>query len=230
MDELERLVVYESLKFQYLQQFPSLQAENMINMEERLSGEEDEEEEVLLPSNPIQRRDARIAELEKNTEEVSSMKEQMTKLNAELSLAKKNTFLAKKKLNFARTVTEQRLKECLPVPSFKDEHSSVLITLMSTLMDEDCLEIDPATEILRPKDDLFKEIEESFLDDTDDVIKERLNFVRNKLIERVQASASKSKERRLSFSSSIGSQDSKKRKNSTELENDQVRNRSSSQQ
>ena len=83
MAELKRLVGYESLKSQYLQQFPSLQAENMINMEERLSGEEDEEEEELLPSNPIQRRDARVAELEKNTEEVSSMKEQMTKLNAE---------------------------------------------------------------------------------------------------------------------------------------------------
>ena len=60
------------------------------------------------------------------------------------------------------------------------------------------------------------------------LFKERVNFVRNKLLERVKDSATKFRERRASISSSIGSQDSKKRKNSTDLESDPIRSRASS--
>ena len=64
-------------------------------------------------------------------------------------------------------------------------------------------------------------IEDSFDEGTDEVVKERVDFVRNKLLERVKL-------RRQSISSSICSQDSKKRKTSTELEGDPVRSRPSS--
>ena len=228
MADLKRLVGYESMKSQYMQQFPSLQTENINHMEERPTGDDDENEDDLIPSNPIERRDARIAELEKNLDDVSSLKESMMKMKAELRIARKDTFHAKKKLSFARTVTEQRLKECLPVPSFEDDHSSVLITLMSTLLEENAFEIDSETDTLKPKEDLLKDIEESFEENTDTVIKERLNLVRNKLLERVRDSVTKSRERRLSISSSVGSQDGRKRRNSTELGNDPVRSKESS--
>ena len=67
-------------------------------------------------------------------------------------------------------MTENRLKECLPIPDFKAEHSQVLITLMSTLVDEDCLELDPETDTMKPKEDLLKAVEDSFDNDTDEVI------------------------------------------------------------
>ena len=137
-------------------------------------------------------------------------------MKAELNLAKKVSHRAEKKIKFARTITEQRLKECLPVPTFESEHSSVLITLMSTLMDEDNFEMDLDSDTINPKQALFKELEDSLCDEE---CKEKLDFVRNKLLERVKDSAIKVRDRRLSVGSSVGSQDSRKRKSSTELEN-----------
>ena len=62
MADLKRKVGYESLKSQYLRQFPSLQGEHLSSMDERPLY--DDEEEELVPTNPIERRDAKIAELE----------------------------------------------------------------------------------------------------------------------------------------------------------------------
>ena len=113
MADLHRTVGYESLKSQYLRQFPSLQAraENMNSMEEHFGDEDDEE---LLPSNPIERRDTKIAELEKNVAEMNVLQESVVKMKAELHIANKAANVARKKVKFARRVTEERLKECLP--------------------------------------------------------------------------------------------------------------------
>ena len=73
MAELKRTQGFESPKSQYLKQYPSLQAENMSNMEDRLPGEDDDEDIELVPTNPIERRDARIAELEKAVSDLSSV-------------------------------------------------------------------------------------------------------------------------------------------------------------
>ena len=163
---------------------------------------------------------------------MARLKEAVTKMKAQLKFANSASNAAKKKLNFVRKVTEERLKECLPVPSFKDDHSSVLITLMSTLMEEDCFETDPNTDVLKPREDFLKNVEESFEQSTDkEVIKDHLDFVKNKLLERVKELSSKNRERRLSVSSSVGSQDGRKRRSSAELERDTkvtVRNKSSS--
>ena len=223
MAEIKRVSGYESLKSLYMQQYPTLQGENKSHMDERVSGGDDEDEDELVPSNPIERRDARIAELEKTSQEVSSLKENMTKLKAELHLAKKSSHVAQKKLKFVKTVTEDRLKECLPEAGFRDNHSSVLITLMSTLIDDDSLEMDPETETMKPKVDLLKAVEDSFENGTDDAIKEKLEFVRNKVLEKVIASAVKPRARISSTSSSVGSQDSKKRKSSTDLKSESLK-------
>ena len=122
-------------------------------------------------------------------------------------------------VNFARKVTEERLKECLPVPSFEDEHSKVLVTLMSALMDEENYEIDPETDTLKTKDDFLKDIEDSFgLHSEGQVIKERIDDVKNKLLERIKETTVKNKERRMSIS--ITGSVERKRRNSTEPPNE----------
>ena len=124
-------------------------------------------------------------------------------MKAEQKIAIKAANVFKTKIKFARKVTEERLRECLPVPSFEKEHSSVLVTLMSTLIDEDSFELDPATNTLNPKTDFLKHIEESIgqVSGDPEIAKQRLNNVKNKLVERVRETATRSKERRLSISS-----------------------------
>ena len=161
-----------------------------------------DEDEYVVPTNTIERRDAKIAELEKNAAEANELRESLVKMKAELNLAVKTTYIAKNKLKFARKVTEERLKECLPVPNFEDEHGKVIITLMSTLMDEDNLETDPETDSIKHKESFFKEVEESFGDGGNkELIKERIDFVKNGLIERIKEAKVRRKQRRDSMSS-----------------------------
>ena len=139
-------------------------------------------------------------------------------MQAELNLATKTSAKNKNKLKFARKVTEERLKECLPVPTFEDEHSKVLITLMSALIDEERFDIDPDSDRMIPKTDFLKDVEESIdCYVNQEVVRQRLSFVKNKLVERVMQSPAR---RRLSVCSvnSINSTKSndKKRKSSSE--------------
>ena len=80
--------------------------------------------------------------------------------------------------------------------------------------------MDPDTEIVKPKEDFLKELEESIVKDDDEKIaKERLHYVKNTLVERFKDSQAKGKERRMSISS-VTSQDSVKRKASADLVSD----------
>jgi hypothetical protein len=76
MEWLRRSVGYESLKSQYLRQFPSLNVERSSSMDEHIDAGDEED---LLPSNPIERRDAKIAELEKNVADMNELKENVEK-------------------------------------------------------------------------------------------------------------------------------------------------------
>ena len=141
-------------------------------------------------------------------------------MKAELKIAVKAANIANAKVKFARNVTEERLKECLPDPSFEDEHSKVVLALMSSLLDEDSFKIDPATDSLKPKKNFLKDIEDSLdVYSEDQVIKQRLEGVKNKLIDKVKAAPNRF--RRLSMSS-VSSVD-RKRKVSTELSNESAR-------
>ena len=220
MAELRRTVGYESLKSQYLKQFPSLQAETTSNMEEPL----DDESEEVVPSNPIELRDAKIVELEKNVADMNDMKESLLKMKAELKIAVKTANIANAKVKFARNITEERLKECLPDPSFEDKHSQVIVALMSSLLDEDSFEIDPETDSLKPKDNFLKDVEDSLdIHKEDQEVKQRLEGVKNKLLDRVKSAPNRF--RRLSMSSAGSGE--RKRKGSTELVNDSTRSRPS---
>ena len=146
------------------------------------------------------------------------LQENALKMKAKLNIAVKSSNLAKHRLKFARQVTEERLKECLPVQDFEAEHSKVLITLMSSLLDEDNFDIDPDTDSLKPKEDFLKDVRDSFDKHANEVvIKERLEFVKNQLVEKVKDKAARNRSRKSSFSSTCSQ--SMKRTYSMELLN-----------
>ena len=101
MADLKRTIGYVSLKSQYLKQFPSLGSDSVSTMEEAEQGDDDGDED-LLPTNPIERRDAKIAELEKNNAVLPELQEKLLKMKAELHLAVKTSNVAKNKLKLAR--------------------------------------------------------------------------------------------------------------------------------
>ena len=64
----------------------------------------------MVPTNPIERRDVRIAELKKTVADMPALQEAIIKTKAELSIAKRSAHAAKSRVKFARQVTEERLR------------------------------------------------------------------------------------------------------------------------
>ena len=178
----------------------------------------------LLPTNPIEFRDARIAELEKNAAYIEVLQVASVKMKSNLQLAFKTTNMTRNKLKFALKVTEERLKECLHVPRFEEDHSKVLVTLFTALMGEESCDVDPVSNTLKPKADLFKDIEDSIEDSEEGkILKERLAFLKINLAERINEAAINNRGRKLI----IGNKD-RKRQSSGELLNDRSSSRSKS--
>ena len=123
-------------------------------------------------------------------------------MKANLQNAVKTTNIARNKLKFIKKVTEERLKECLHTPNF-DEHSKVLVSLLSAVTDDESFDIDPASETLKLKSDFLKYTEDSIEANNDDlgsiVQKERLDIVKSKIAEKVNEAAVKNRERKLSI-------------------------------
>ena len=75
---------------------------------------------------------------------------------------KKYSSVAKSKIEFARKVTEQRMTESLTDPSWAEdtEEDLALISLYSTLVEEDKFTLDFENDIITPNDDFLKDVEE----------------------------------------------------------------------
>ena len=118
-----------------------------------------------------------------------------------------------RRVKFARKVTEEWLKDCLSDASFFYVHSKVMISMMSSLYS---FEVDSESDSLKPKEDFLKDIGE-FIENHDqkELMKERLEFIKSSLIERVNETA---KQRRHSVSS-VGKGEGRKRHASGEIEN-----------
>ena len=213
MTELKKTRGYESLKSLYFQQYPSLQGEHESIMDDRPQGDDDENDSEVLPVNPIERKDARIAELEGSVAEIPVLKEAVVKAKTDLKNVLKTADVTGRRVKFARKVTEEWLKDCLPDASFFDVHSKVMISMMSSLYS---FEVDSESDSLKPKEDFLKDIEE-FIENHDqkELMKERLEFIKSSLIERVNETA---KQRRHSVSS-VGKGEGRKRHASGEIEN-----------
>ena len=124
-------------------------------MDDRPPGDDDENDSEVLPVNPIERRDARIAELEGSVAEIPVLKEAVVKAKAELKNVLKSADVTGRRVKFARKVTEEWLKDCLPDASFFDVHSKVMISMMSSLYS---FEVDSESDSLKPKEDLFLKV------------------------------------------------------------------------
>ena len=75
--------------------------------------ENQDTDEPLMPSNPIEEKDMKIALLESEIEkakykdlEIIKLKEDLTKTNAKLKTVKNNFDLTQKKINFTRNATD----------------------------------------------------------------------------------------------------------------------------
>ena len=225
MMELKKKTGYESLKSQYLKQFPSLNSDPFGNMDD--TSKEEEDPDSLIPTNPVEARDAKICELENKVAKMSESLDAYAKIKANFQNTVKTTVTARNKLKHIKKVTEDRLKECLQKPNF-EEHSKVLVSLLYAVIDEESFDIDPASETLKLKSNFLKDTEESIEAINDDlgsiVQKERLENIKSQITEKVNEAAVKNKERKLS----VGSKDGRKRCLSTDVSGERSSSRSRS--
>ena len=138
-----------------------------------------------------------------------------------LRAANRAAALATNKLEFARRVTEQRLSNCISDSSLDTEMQEELVTLYSTLVDEENFVIDD-NNIIKAKEEFLTEVEEKInekVDKSGDLVV--LENVKNKILERIKLKKVERKSRRDSIGSySRESSSSLKRENSDKLEGD----------
>ena len=143
-----------------------------------------------------------------------------------MKIATRKTTLMKKKMLHARKVTEQRMATMLPSPSPDEEEA--LVSLYSTLVDEDEFELEEKVDGTAPCDDFLTEVEEQLRMTGSEEGQTRLSEVKNKILERVRGRKMERKKRRESICSlsSYGSQKGMKRMNSENAGGDHSRTRS----
>ena len=204
MESIKLQDSYIPLKTRYLEQqaraFPSLgkkgdnsnqQGENM----DRDDSHDDNEEanEQVLPISPVEERDAKIINLQKElvklqeeVKDVNNLKENLTKAQAENTLVKKTSFQLTKKLNLTRKTNEIKLAEMITQGSLDVEHSPHLITSFTATLCEDDFELNLENDLITPKNEFFlKNIEDRCnLDDHGQ--KERYGRVRDQVLDRVK--------------------------------------------
>ena len=116
MQSLKIKVGYVSLKIKYFEtqakNFPSLPGSTQQEESGYSNMEEADTNEEILPINPIEEKDKKIAELEKllaeqsiASSDMNQLQEKLTKTKAELQAVKKNSTVLNKKINFAKKVT-----------------------------------------------------------------------------------------------------------------------------
>ena len=205
--ELKVSVGYVSLKTKYTEKqaknFPSLpgfDTEISSNMEEN----NDSDTGDIVPMNPIEEKDKKIAALEKRVEslkgqesEISKLKEALSKSSAELKSEKMSNKTSLRKLDFTKNATEQRLLDSISNPDgfIADP---VLIGVYSATLDEEEIILDDAKETdlenvvedsvdrKSRRDNFLRSMEEK-IDSTNPEYKERFIVIKNQIIEKVKA-------------------------------------------
>ena len=174
------------------------------------------DEEDMLPINLIKDRGNQFATLkaaledrEKDVSDISALKETVTKMKTELKMAKRESNLINK-LSFARKVTEQRMSTVISGNSAMEEDE--LVSLYSSLVDEEEFELNDCEEI-SARGDFLHAVESNISWENQEEGHNKLQSVKNKILERVKDKKLKRKERRLSIKSSVGSSGSQKTMN-----------------
>ena len=199
MQSLRMTVGYVSLKIRYFEQqsknFPPLNKAASANVEGYADMDRDqgldENHTDVLPLNPIEEKDKKILELEKQIDdlrndagEVPALREGLTKVNAELKMMKANSRSSMRRLSFAKNVTEQRMVDIILDESpFQDPH---LASVYSATLNEDEFEIDETTNLVKPLSDNFlKKVEEN-CDLSNNHQKEKLDTLKHQILEKVK--------------------------------------------
>ena len=175
-------------------------------------------EDEILPINPLDEKNKRIAELEKSLTELTfdlsekdQLKEKLTKASAELSIAKKDVNVSKRKLTYTKKATEQKLIESISNQEFFREDPHLISVYSATLNveDFDFEEEADSSDSIKPKSNNFLKDVEDGLDKDNSVQSERYQHIKNQILENVKTRMTR--RRTQSTSSSIGSQGGLKR-------------------
>ena len=195
MQSLRAHVGYVSIKVKYTEMqarnFPSLpgfDTDISRSMEENLDGEE-----YLVPNNPIEEKDRRIAALEQNVEKLKTKEDEISNLKKDLAKSKLDHKIALKKIDFTQKATEQRLLDSISSSEgFRSD--PVLIGVYSATLDEnefnfeESKEDEPKEAKMRRsrKDEFLKDLEEK-LDPSSLEQKKRFKDIKNQVLERVKS-------------------------------------------
>ena len=136
--------------------------------------------------------------------EMNEVKESLVRTKIELRTCRRASSLSRRKIDFARKITEQRMSNCLDElsPHLEDE----LVNLYSTLSDEDSFRLEDEKVI--PVDNFLKEVELKIVERGNNPVEiNRLNQVKNKILEKVKyKKVQRSRKDSTSSVSSVGSQ------------------------
>ena len=175
---------YSSLKQKYYEQNPIPGGAGNFGIVEN---DIPEDEEEVMPMNPIEHKDKQLATLQraledsrKEAQDVNTLRESLVKSNSELRSARRSSSIAKNKVDTARKAIEHRISACLSDTSAEVEEE--IITLYSALLDEEsfCME---GNDIVA---------EEDFLKSVKDRIKEipgkveKLEVVKKKVLDKIK--------------------------------------------
>ena len=203
---------YRSLKEKYYEMYPPPGGAGNFGVSGIVERNEDDEE--VVPINPVEEKDKQIADLKdalegsrREIQDINVLKESLVKVKYELNSVKKYSNVAKSKIEFARKVTEQRMTECLTDPSWSEdtEEDRALISLYSTLVEEEKFTLDVENDTITPNDEFLRDVEEKLSAKMANPSElKRFQEVRNKILEKIKVkkvNRALSKQRRDSVSS-----------------------------
>lgn len=226
MQSLKNKVGYVSMKIKYIEQqakmFPSLlgfpgEKSSEQELEGAWSMEEGENGKMTAILNPIEERDKTICEQKQQIDLLCKNQQKANTLNEDFEKIKAENLTLKKKINYTRKATEQRILENISNNEFYRDDPLLVAVLSATLNDEE-FEFENSQENMdailsnsspklerKSRKDLFMSSIEAKIDINDSTQTERFSHIKNQVIEKIKTSkirrsmSSTSSKRRLSF-------------------------------
>ena len=227
MQGLRRSIGYVSMKIKYIekqaQMFPSLIGlPGERSSEQEVAGvwcmDESEQPGFAPILNPIEERDKLIFDQRQEIEKLKELESSNYVLNKELEKYKGENIVMRKKINFTRKATEERLFENISNKEFYRD-DPLLIAVLSATLNEDDISVEnsdneKAEQHMSRKEQFLLESLESKIDKTDDVQNERMSHIKSQVIEKLRTTRirrNSSSKRRLSL---LGTEDEDQRSSS----------------
>ena len=139
MDMIRMKHGYRSLKAKYYEQFPNLGGTGSSGM--KIIERDDGLEDNTVPINPIQEKDQEIASLKQELENSTKANQTLGKQRSDMKSLRWTTNVNKNKIDFARKVVEQSINLSIADSTMMGDRESELVSLYSTLIDEEEFEL-----------------------------------------------------------------------------------------